>query len=43
VSYRFLENLKEHPSAEQQALEGLVEKNPNTPELVATKELSLSR
>ena len=43
VSYRFLENLKEHSSAEQKALEGLVQKNPNTPELVATMELSLGR
>ena len=43
VSYRFLENLKESPSAEQQILEELVEKNPNIPELVTKGELKINR
>jgi len=42
VSYRFLENLKDYPSAEQQALEELVKQTPNLPSLVASKELKIS-
>ena len=43
VSYRFLENLKEYPSAEQQALAELVQKTPNIPSLVVSKQLKVSR
>ena len=43
VGYRFLENLNDYPSDELEALTGLVQQNPNTPSLVASKELLLSR
>ena len=43
VGYRFLKNLEDYPSDEQQALAELLEDNPNIPVLVASKTTTLSR
>ena len=43
VGYRFLKNLEDYPSAEQQALAELLEDNPNTPSLITSKTVTVNR
>ena len=43
IGYRFLENLKDYPSAEQAALAGLVARTPNTPMVIDGTQLTITR
>ncbi|MDR2957110.1 MAG: hypothetical protein LBU61_02875 [Coriobacteriales bacterium] len=43
ISYRFLDNLKDYPSVEQEVLFGLVRQTPNLPTLVVKEQIVINR